>query len=194
MSARYELRNVGVFDRDAGVAIAPATDPHRWFGEYLPWLAQNNAPDPMPLEQPSLAEALEAKIAAIEEFATQTRRRITGRASAQEMASWAVKLEQTRAFYKGDSAYPMLIAEAAARGVTVDAIAGRIQKNATDFSMAEARIAGVSGRHKDAVRSIEKIELLLAYDVTAGWPFQPNAIEPAPERPPHKGPVPVDPL
>lgn len=194
MSARYELRSVGVFDREIGTAIAPATDPHRWFGEYLPWLGQGNVPDPMPIEQPTLTEAREAKIAAIEDLALQTRRRITGRASAQEMASWTAKLEQARAFFRGESAYPMLIAEAAARGVTVDEIAGRIQKNASDFSMAEALIAGVSGRHKDAVRAIAKVEQLQAYDVTAGWPFMPGWTPPEPPPAP-KPPVlaPLDP-
>lgn len=48
--SRYELRAVGVFDRELDKVITPA-DPE-WASEYHVWLADPaNVPDPMPIVQ-----------------------------------------------------------------------------------------------------------------------------------------------
>ena len=43
--ARYELRNVGAFDKEAGVEILPCTP--EWT-DYCRWLVAGGMPDPMP--------------------------------------------------------------------------------------------------------------------------------------------------
>lgn len=45
MTARFELRSVGVFDRDLGVEIPPGAEGWR---EYEAWLAAGGVPDPEP--------------------------------------------------------------------------------------------------------------------------------------------------
>ncbi|HSW83525.1 MAG TPA: hypothetical protein VLH12_08625 [Usitatibacter sp.] len=175
---RYELRPVGVFDRDLGRQIKLGDV--EW-PTYDAWLAAGNVPDPVPKPpKVTLEYAIAEKLAKIEEKAAQQRQRTTYPASSQEMSSWAEKLRQARAFATSqlDADAPMLAREAVARGVTTADIARRIVSNYNAFSQAEAQIAGVSGFHRDAVRALVDVDAVMAYDFSPGWPFMPPPTPP----------------
>ena len=170
MTARYEERSVGVFDRLAGRAVLPRTP--EW-GEYQRYMAETGEqPDPIPPGAGlTLTEAQAEKSALVENLAGEIRRRVTGRATAAEMASWNVKAAQAKAFAaSGNPAdAPQLAAEAEARGVTLQAIVDRVTSNATLYLQAEATIAGVKGKHKDAIAALADAGAVMAYDITQGW-------------------------
>lgn len=92
--------------------------------------------------------------------------------SPAEMASWPIKRGEALALAAGGSAAdaPMLVAEAAARGVPLTDIVARVQGNAGALAMLEAAIAGTEGKHRDAVKALPTFEAVLAYDFTSGWP------------------------
>jgi hypothetical protein len=178
MSARYELRAVGVFDRELAVDVVPGD---AVWPTYHAWLDEGNVPDPMPApSMPTLEYAIAEVLAKIEEKAAEQRAKVTYPASPQEMASWAVKLSQARAFVASqlDSDAPMLAAEGAARGTSTADIAQRVLNNAAAYEQAEGAIAGVSGRHRDAVRALIDVDAVLAYDWRAGWPLDPTPAPP----------------
>jgi hypothetical protein len=172
--SRYEFRRVGVFDRVLGRVITTAD------AEWREYTMSGITPDPIPppVDTMTLDQAVEDKVAAIEEKAAEQRAKVTGRSSPQEMASWPVKLDQARAYQTTPlaAAAPMLAVEASARGVTLADIVNRVLANASAYSDAEARIAGVSGKHKDAVRALADVAAVRAYAYLAGWPFDPPPI------------------
>jgi hypothetical protein len=173
MTARYELRPVGIFDRELGRGITPADD--EW-PVYHAWLEAGNAPDlPPPPPKPSLEHVVGEVLAKIEEKAAEQRAKVTYPASPQEMASWTEKMRQARAFNASslDADAPMLAAEASARGTTTLDIAQRVLANAAAYTRAEGLIAGTSGRHRDAVRALTDVDAVLAYDYLAAWPLDP---------------------
>jgi hypothetical protein len=170
MSARYEERSLGVYDRKADALVVPGTGAWKEYQEHLAETGEQ--PDSSPdAAGPTLAQARTEKIALIENLAGDIRRKVVGRASPQEMASWTMKAEQARAYLA--SANPLdaslLSGEAAARGTTLDAIVARVVNNSTAFLRAESLIAGVCGKHKDAVAGLATVDEILAYDIDAGW-------------------------
>lgn len=175
---RWELRPVGVFDRDNQRHVLP-TDP-AWH-EYQRELAAagGEAPDPEPRVERlvSIEEVRAEKIALVENLAADARKAVVGRAGAAEMSSWGQKLDEARTLRQGAllGAGSLLRIEAEARGVTVEAIAARVLSNASLYSEAEARIAGAAGRHKDSIRALGSVDELSAYDITIGWPGTPVA-------------------
>jgi hypothetical protein len=173
MTTRYELRPVGVFDRELGRDITPADD--EW-PTYHAWLEAGNAPELPPAPpRPPLEYVLAEVLAKIEEKAAEQRAKVTYPASPQEMASWTEKMRQARAFDASslDADAPMLAAEASARHTTTVDIAQRVLANAAAYTRAEGLIAGTSGRHRDAVRALADVDAVLAYDYLAGWPLDP---------------------
>lgn len=95
--------------------------------------------------------------------------------SPAEMAGWAIKRAEAAAYTASGNAAdaPVLAAEAAARGVTLSAIVLRVSANALALAMLEAAIAGVSGKHRDAVNALGTFGAVLGYDYSAGWPVLP---------------------
>jgi hypothetical protein len=92
--------------------------------------------------------------------------------SSGEMAGWPIKLAEARAFAADPAGAPtpMLSAEAAARGVTVAELVGKVGGNSARFAALEAAIGGTDGRHRDALAKLATFEDVAAYDLTAGWP------------------------
>lgn len=171
MTARYELRDPGVFDRELGRVITVMDD--EW-PVYHAWLDAGGVADLAPAPPPPDLEFVRAeKIAAVQLVAADQRRKVTAPSSPSEMASWTEKLRQARAYVAGvDSTAPMLALEGRSRGTSTQDIVSRVLANADQFSQAEAVIAGTSGRHKDALAALATLEEVLAYDITAGWPLQ----------------------
>lgn len=171
MSARFEERPVGVWDRQAKVLVLPHTP--EW-ADYQAHIAANGEPDPRAPEPAlELAAALAEKLALVDNLAGDIRRKVTGgRAHPAEMAMWPAKIAEAREYLAAPGSPPtppMLRVEANARGITVDALAERVMNNANAHALAEAFIAGVAGKHKDALRALATVEDVLAYDIDAGW-------------------------
>ena len=100
------------------------------------------------------------------------RDRVVADISMGELASWPVKLAEAGRFVEtGSSANcPMLAGEAAARGVSLAVLVGKVGGNALGFSAIEAAIGGADGKHRDAIKIITSFHDLALYDCSAGWP------------------------
>lgn len=113
--------------------------------------------------------------------AKRLRNKVIAPYSAGEMAAWPVKLAEAAAYADSNprdaSLAPMLAAEALVRGISLDAMMGKVSGNASTFGDMEVQIAGVDGRHRDAINAIQGADndpaayaAVLAYDFTTGWP------------------------
>lgn len=116
-------------------------------------------------------DAKAAVRAEIERAAAAMRAKFCAPTSPYEAASWPLKLAEARTYAaSGDAAdAPILSAEAAARGCTLPELLARVNSNAASLAALEAQIAGVSGRHRDALAGMTDEEAL-AYDWRDGWP------------------------
>jgi hypothetical protein len=109
--------------------------------------------------------------ARIDAHAAALREKVTAGIAPAEMSSWPIKRSEALAYQADPTAVtPFLSAEAAARGVTVDAIAARVAANSTALSALEAAIAGNAGKHRDAIKLLTAFADVLAYDWSTGWP------------------------
>lgn len=116
---------------------------------------------------------LQAEIASrIDAHAAAMRDRAVAGISPAEMASWSIKRTEAMAYSASSNAAdaPTLGIEAAARGVPLSAIVSRVLASAAALSGLEATIAGISGKHKDAVKAAPDFAAALTYDWTGGWP------------------------
>lgn len=120
----------------------------------------------------TVADEQDYLCAEVSAMAKQLRDRAVADVSAGEMASWPVKRAEAAAYLAsrnpGDA--PMLSVECAARGISLDAMVAKVEGNAARLAQLEAIIAGVDGRHRDALRACNTFEALAAYDYTTGWP------------------------
>ena len=135
------------------------------------WTSNNDALAQSIIDGYTLDKTKSEVCSAIDAFAAALREKITANVAPAEMASWPIKRAEALA-YQADPAVqtPFLSAEAAARGVTVDAIVTRVIGNAAALSALEAQIAGNSGRHRDAVKGLADFGSVLSYDWHTGWP------------------------
>lgn len=113
----------------------------------------------------SISEAKANRIQVVENCAASIRGLIVADTSPAEMSSWALKLNEARAG-GGD----MLALEAQYRGISESSLIDKILINAQQLAMAEAMIAGVSGKHSDAINALTSVEEVCAYDMRSGWP------------------------
>ena len=97
----------------------------------------------------------------IDAFAANKRIKLAGKPS-PEYAAWGIKLAEAKA-----GGGPLLQMEADVRGVPMAAIVNRVIANSEAYQVAEAQIAGLAGKHKDAVNALQTRDELLAYD----WRF-----------------------
>jgi hypothetical protein len=169
---RYECRPLGVFDRELGVELVPGAEGWERYEEDLRRGARVD-PAPAARDPRTLEELVADRCADVEVIAADLRARIVAPASPAEMASWTEKLRQARAFDASalDGDAPMLALEAQVRGLSTSDIVARVLRNADGYQRAEAAIAGASGRHRDALRALQRVADVLAYDIFAGWPM-----------------------
>lgn len=110
--------------------------------------------------------------ASITAHAKALRDRVVGSYSAGELASWPIKLAEAAKYAQtgqaGDA--PMLAAEAQARGITMAELVGKVGGNAATFAALEAAIAGIDGKHRDAIKALATVAQVAAYDWRTGWP------------------------
>lgn len=136
------------------------------------WVSSDDAVVQSIIDSYSVAQAIAVRKAECLAIAKGLRDKAISGISAGEMAGWPIKLAEARA-YAADPATaqtPMLSAEAAARGVTVAELVGKVGGNSTRFAALEAAIGGADGRHRDALARLTSFEAVAAYDLTAGWP------------------------
>lgn len=100
------------------------------------------------------------------------RDKVVAAISPGELASWPVKLSEAAKFAGGANAAqcPMLAGEAAARGITLAELVGKVGGNAAGFSALESAIGGTDGKHRDAIKALTTFAEVCAYDYSAGWP------------------------
>lgn len=110
--------------------------------------------------------------AEVSAHAKELRDKVISGVSPGEMASWPIKLAEARTFAATGNAdlCPMLSAEAAARGVSVNALVARVNGNAAMFAGLEAAISGVDGKHRDALDACTSFEEVKGYNWRTGWP------------------------
>lgn len=118
-----------------------------------------------------LAACQDEVCAAIAAHAKALRDHAVADVSAGELASWPLKCAELAAFQaSGDpAAAPVLSREAARRGIPLADMISKVAVNADKFGMLEAHIAGIDGRHRDAVRQLGSFADVLAYDWSSGW-------------------------
>lgn len=97
----------------------------------------------------------------IDAYAAHKRIQLAGKPS-PEYAAWGIKLAEAK-----NGGGPLLQMEADVRGVPMAAIVQRVISNSEAYQFAEAQIAGLAGKHKDAVNALQTRDELLAYD----WRF-----------------------
>lgn len=117
------------------------------------------------IEFATLAEAKANRIAVVDLAAASLRDRVTAGISAAEMSSWPLKLSEAQA-----GGGPMLTLEAGYRGVSEADLIVKVLDKAQQLSMLEAQIAGVAGKHNDAIEVLTTIEEVCSYDMRSDWP------------------------
>lgn len=120
----------------------------------------------------TLDQAKAWKCAQVAALAKELRNQIIANVSPAEMSSWPIKLSEAAKFAATGNAAdaPMLSAEASARNVTLAELIAKVNGNATVFSGFEAVIAGVDGKHRDAIKALTTFEAVASYNYSTGWP------------------------
>jgi len=98
--------------------------------------------------------------------------RANRRTAPAEMAMWADKLAEAKAYTASGNAAdaPYLALEATDRGVTLAALVTRVLNKADAAKRIEAAISGISGKHCDAIDARTTAAQIVAYNWRAGWP------------------------
>lgn len=109
----------------------------------------------------------------IEAMATQKRNIVIAPFSAGEMSAWPIKRSEAILFKQTNnpSDAPYLANEATIRGITLLTLVDKVIADAARFSNIEAAIAGTSGKHRDAIKSLTTFEQVMNYNYTTGWPL-----------------------
>lgn len=120
----------------------------------------------------TLADYKAEKSQEVSAHAKTLRDRVTGAVSAGEMASWPIKIDEARQYMKigALAETPLLTAEAQRRGVSLGALVQKVVAKGVTFRAVEAYIAGVEGKHTDAIAVLQSFDAVAAYDFSAGWP------------------------
>lgn len=119
----------------------------------------------------SLAQAQADVCAKIALYAKGLRDKVVADLSPAEMSAWPLKLAEANTYAGDDAAVPMLSIEAAARNCSVPDLVVKVKSKAQQMAQLEAMIAGVDGKHRDAVRALTTFDDVLAYDWSGGWPL-----------------------
>ena len=105
----------------------------------------------------------------VDAHGTYLRNKVLEGTSPYEAASWPLKVAQAMALTADSkTSAPILEAEALFRGVTPADIAARVLRNAQALGGLEAALAGVAGKHRDAINALESG--VTEYDWRGGWP------------------------
>lgn len=117
----------------------------------------------------TLDQAKAWRCAQVRTLAADLRAKVVDGYSPAEMSSWPIKRAEVQA-YRDGAPCPTLTAEATARGIPLADVVKRVNENSALFLDMEARISGVSGKHRDAIQQLGTFAAVAAYDHTTGWP------------------------
>lgn len=173
--SRYQLLSEGVRDLTTGKDIKPDRSSKAW-REYQEWLTAGNTPLPADsVGADDLATSKAKRKDEIDAYAAGLRNAVVRGRSAGEMASWAIKLAEARAYIasKDPAQAPTLAGIAQIRGITVADLSSRVLANSAPFLQAEAAIDGMRGKHCDAVDAMTDVRDIILYDWRQGWPVIP---------------------
>jgi hypothetical protein len=159
-------------EKGYGLHLAIAAAGHRLEQRDGAWISSDDDAVQAIVDSYTLDQAKAYKRSLVSVHGTALRNQVIGSYSPGEMASWPIKLAEARALAAGASAEhcPMLAAEATARGITVADLAAKVGGNATTFAGLEATIAGIEGKHRDAIAACATFDAVEGYDYTVGWP------------------------
>ncbi|MES2126643.1 MAG: hypothetical protein V4463_05170 [Pseudomonadota bacterium] len=120
----------------------------------------------------TVSQLIAKRIVESDGLAAAKRNAIVAGTSPAEMASWPIKLAEAVKYVASNDPpdAPYLTAEAAARNITLAALVAKVQTNGAVLAGLEAQIAGINGKHKDALALLTTVEDVAAYDITAGYP------------------------
>lgn len=136
------------------------------------WISNDDAAVQALIDGYSLEQAIALRQGEILEHAKKLRDKSVEGVSVAEMASWPLKQLELEKFERTGSstAAPILAVEATRRGISLAAMMTKVKANANNLLSLEAHIAGVSGKHRDALAACKTFEQVLAYDWSADWP------------------------
>lgn len=169
---RYQILPQGVFDFTTRSVVPPILSSAAW-QEYQAWLTAGNTPlPPDTVGQDDLPTAKLKRQSEIDAYAAGLRNIVVRGRSAGEMASWSVKLIESRAWLANQDPLqaPVLVLTAKVRGISVNDLATRVIAQAEPFLQAEAYIDGIRGKHCDAVEACTTVQDIIVYDWHVEWP------------------------
>lgn len=136
------------------------------------WISSDDVAVQAIIDGYTLDNAKAYRAAQVSAYAKTLRDKVIMTISAGEMASWPIKLSEAAKYAQTGQASdaPMLLAEATARGIALSELAAKVGGNATTFAGLESAIAGVDGKHRDAIKALSTFDEVAAYDYLAGWP------------------------
>ena len=137
------------------------------------WRYVNGGFRPVNFTEAEIIAAKDAAIRRAQKIADGLRDKIIAGAHPMEVQGWIAKATEAQAYAddpRDDAKFPMIKLEAAARGVAPDQLASKIAAKRAALINAEAAIEGARGRHKDAIRALNAIAEIDAYDINTGWP------------------------
>lgn len=170
--SRYQILKEGVLDLTTGKEVKPDRSSKAW-RDYQEWLTAGGVPLPMDIVgADDLATSKAKRKEEIDAYAAGLRNAAVRGRSAGEMASWAIKLAEARAYTASGQAAdaPLLAATATIRGIPLADLVVRVLAEAQPFMQAEAAIDGVRGKHCDAVEAMTDVRDIIVYDWRVGWP------------------------
>lgn len=152
-------------EKGAGLHAAINTAGHWLRQEGAAWIASDEEAVQAIINGYGLAHTKEDICRAIDRHAGSLREQAVGDTSFAEMAGWPIKKAEALAYQSSRNAAdaPLLALEAQARGVDLALVVERVLLNAERYMSLEARIAGIAGKHKDAVRLAPSYEAALSY-------------------------------
>lgn len=136
------------------------------------WIVSNEVAVQSIIDAYTVLDAANFITPRMDAYAAALRKKATAGISAAEMASWSTKADEAKAYTLSNNTAdaPNLAIEAAVRGVPLDNIISRVLKGAASLMALECEIAGIKGKHSDALRACQTFEEVIAYDWSVGWP------------------------
>jgi hypothetical protein len=135
----------------------------------------DNPPFPWRTPEPGLDEVKAQIHTQLKLYAAELRDRYLGPISPGETAAWTLKEAEAIAHRNGQTPITQMLAlEAQISGRLLESVADRVLANAEKFRALEAIIAGVRGKHDDAVDRLDTVEEVLNYPWQTGWIIAPD--------------------
>lgn len=130
------------------------------------WVSSNDTAVQAIIDGYLIADCQQYVADQIDAYAKLIRDKFLKSTSPGEMAAWATKYQEAKALQAGGPAGDAvnLQAEATFRGITLASLASKVLTQFNVTATKEARIAGLAGKHKDAVKALGTFAAVLAYD------------------------------